>query len=161
MKHLYTEDEVNDLTNQLLNILFRNNSTLFIRHNSFDFANSFPTDIQSYFNDLIIHDLRELGNCVQYKLWTAASLMSFRIFEQVVMIHVSVDLKVSIDKLTLGKAMNHLTKSFNKDFVKQLRKIQQLRNLGMHPEHIFTREETIEITDIILWMVLYIHSIVE
>lgn len=87
--------------------------------------------------------------------------MSFRLFEEVVMIHVSEDLKIPTDKLTLGKAIDHLTKIFNKDFVKQLRKIQKLRNIGMHPEHQFTRDETIEITNIVLWMVIYIHSIIE
>jgi len=157
MEPIYSEAEINNFSTQLLQILFQPHNPYYGGH--FNFSECFPETIQRHMTDFITDDLKELGHTVQHSLWTAASLMAFRIFEETVMVHVSIDLNISINNIHLGKAIDHMSKTFKKSFVEELHKIRKLRNKGMHPEHQFSRQEVIDLIYDILWIFLFVYSI--
>jgi hypothetical protein len=109
--------------------------------------------------DFILEDINELGFAVQHSLWTAASLMAFRVFEETVVTHVSYDLDISTNNKNFQKIIGYMSKTFKQSFVEQLHALRKKRNTGMHPEQRFSKQEVINIIDEVLWILLYVYSI--
>ncbi len=99
-----------------------------------------PENISSMFlpkiwdtiNESIKKDINELFRAYSHNLWTATSLMAYRIFENVLKVHIEYDLKDEPAK-DITDAINKLEKhEYNSFLLDTLRKFKDHRNSFMH-----------------------------
>jgi len=160
MESFYSEPQISDLSNQLLNKLFQQPNGYYSHHSrEFDFSAYFPEPVRGNMTDFLLEEIRELGLAVQNSLWTASSLMAFRVFEETVITHVSYDLGISTNNKSFQKIIRYMSKTFKPSFVEQLQELRKKRNTGMHPEERFTKQEVIDIAYEVLWILLFVYSI--
>lgn len=159
MESIYSEAAIDDFVIRAIHHLMslRTHRSAYTRRNQF--TRMLPSDIRHYMSDLILEDLDEMASCVSHGLWTAAALMAFRILEETVLTHVSEDLGVPIKKLNLQKAITHLKRSFSAEFTKQIDRVRQTRNRGMHATERYGEAETREILELVIWLTVYVYSI--
>lgn len=161
---LYTDDQIEFLTQRVLGEIFRSTPGTHFNppFNNTRLVNQLPADIQQYIHNDVEEDLEEMKNCAQNNLFTAASLMAFRIFEKIVFFHIEYDLKRPKPK-TLFKGIELLKETFSKQFVNdQFQKFIRInRNKGMHSAKSFSKDEAFEIIDLTMWLVIFVCSIGE
>ncbi len=114
-----------------------------------------PDDISSLFlpkiwdtiNESIKKDINELFSAYNYKLWTATSVMAYRIFENVLKVHIVADLKEE-PAIDITDAINKLENNkYDFDLLKILYELKENRNSFMHGN---TRASTQEAKDSII-----------
>lgn len=159
---LYTDEQIEFLTQRVMDKIFSNTSYYSPTNLGYNLVTQLPSDIRQHIHDDVEADIEEMKTCVGNNLYTAASLMAFRIFEKIVFFHIKYDLKVKKPK-TLYNAIELLKKTFSKKFVnEQFQKFIRLnRNKGMHSAKSFTRDEAYEIIDLTVWLVIFVCSIEE
>ncbi|GIT99700.1 hypothetical protein TSL6_02070 [Sulfurovum sp. TSL6] len=99
-----------------------------------------PEDISSLFlpkiwdtiNESIKKDINELFRSYGFRLWTATSLMAYRIFENVLKVHIKHDLKGE-PAIDITDAIKKLEKhKYDPNLIKTLYELKEDRNSFMH-----------------------------
>ena len=159
MKMLYSDDQIENLTDKVLKFMFLNTGFSLYRYNQ-DIMNILPNNIKQYIHDDLENDIKEMTICIKNNCWTAASLMSFRIYEKIIFFHIKYDLNQKRPK-NLFIAIELLKRTFHKGFVdKQFQEFMRLtRNKGVHTDKCFSKDEAYEIIDFTIWLVIFICSI--
>lgn len=159
MEQIYTEEEINYYTADLIRKIASPQMIYPWANRKYDLIDFFPSDLEDYMDDFICAEINDIGNCIQNNLWTPATLMAFRVFEDTVKIHVAVDLKINCKKLKLHDAVRHMKNTFKSSFVRELLKLNKKRNKGMHPKVRFDHEEALEVIELVVWIVMFVYSI--
>ena len=113
----------------------------------------------------VIADINELGLCLHHStsrgvsLWTAASMMAFRILEDTARRTVYGDFDIDDAKMSLHQVLEELERVFTGDLVECLQELRQLRNEAMHGEARFSRKRALEIVRISMFVVLMLYSL--
>lgn len=154
MDFMFSDDQLDEFTNSIIRSIFTN-----YVFNPYTLIQSFPSDIAQYMTDDLISDINDMGECFKNSLYTPGMLMAFRIFEKSINTHLEDDLKIEGNN-KLHKSIQHLNKSFSKDFVGRLQKIRKIRNKTTHSDKVFEKDESTEILDDIMWVVLFVFNIV-
>ncbi|MCO4782712.1 MAG: hypothetical protein KC646_10350 [Candidatus Cloacimonetes bacterium] len=157
----YTEEELNTY----LNNIQRNIPNLLIPRNPYSRQPSllslFPQICVEVMLDFLIEEINELEACMRGGLWTASTLMAFRIFEDTIHCHVEEDLNIKVDNLNLKSCIDKMKKSCNPSFVDSLHKLRMIRNKTMHPEERFTKDKALDIILQVCDIVMYVYAIEE
>ncbi|MBA7524268.1 hypothetical protein ES705_16405 [subsurface metagenome] len=106
----------------------------------------FPIEIVNSMSDPLKKDINETLKCYANCLWTATTLMCFRILEREIRNYLRKNYNVK-DKLeSIGACIEQFKKfSTNDTFLNNLERIKDLRNKGMYGEYRFSSEETKEL----------------
>ncbi len=122
-----------------------------------DCTNLFPEVFLWDMSDFVIKDINELLRCVEFELWTAVVVMSARILESQLKIHI----KNYVGKKppnTIGECIEVLRQVYSDDFLEHLSKMRELRNEAMHGERRFSSDESLIICKNVLGVVAWIHN---
>lgn len=126
-----------------------------------------PVDISSLFlpkiwdtlNESIKKDINELFDAYYYKLWTSASLMAYRIFENVLKVHINHDLKEE-PAIDITDAIKKLEKhKYDSDLIKILYELREYRNSFMHGNTRASTQEAKESIVKVISLAMNIHNI--
>lgn len=126
-----------------------------------------PVDISSLFlpkiwdtlNESIKKDINELFNSYYYKLWTATSLMAYRIFENVLKVHINHDLKED-PAIDITDAIKKLEKhKYDTDLIETLYELKEYRNSFMHGNTRASTQEAKESIVKVISLAMNIHNI--
>ena len=97
-----------------------------------DISSLFLPEIWNSINEDIRKDINELFSAYSHSLWTATSLMAYRIFENVLKVHIIYDLKDESVKY-ISDAINILEKhKYDTYLLNTLRNLKDHRNNFMH-----------------------------
>lgn len=119
----------------------------------------FHNSILNNMNEYLKKDLRETIDCFYYELWTATSLMCFRIIERELKTHINVDLEVEEDIMNWYRCIEILEdNNYNESFIEKLNEMRELRNLGMHGEKRFSSKDTIGLVRNAFFIVSWIYN---
>jgi len=111
-------------------------------------------------DDYVIKEINETIMCFRLGLWTATSLMSFRLIEGELKIHIEDNLGIKKQISTLGECIDQLrTQGVNTEFLNSLDAVRQDRNDAMHANLRFSSEKAIQLFHLALWIVLWIYNI--
>ena len=129
------------------------------RSSSSDIVSKIPRKILDTINQDVTKDLKELLNTYQCQLWTATALMTGRILENVLKIHITYDLKEkSVNDI--GDAINILEKNkYNQNLIKKLRALNEKRNTFMHGNKRAGSHEAKELLVDVIDIVINVHNI--
>ena len=112
-----------------------------------DSSSLFLPKIWNTINESIKKDINELFRAYGYRLWTATSLMAYRIFENVLKVHIEHDLKEE-PAIDITEAIKKLEKhKYDPNLIKILYELKEYRNSFMHGN---TRASTQEAKDSII-----------
>lgn len=126
-----------------------------------------PEDISSLFlpkiwdtiNESIKKDINELFDAYYYKLWTATSLMSYRIFENVLKVHINHDLKEE-PAIDITDAIKKLKKhKYDPILIKLLDELKENRNSFMHGNTRASTQDAKESIVKVISLAMNIHNI--
>ena len=160
MDNLYTDSQLDSISERILRSIFSNTQQSIMGVYQLPLLiNDFPREIVEYMTDDLVIDINEMGGCFKNALYTSGMLMAFRIFEKTIKTHLEYDLNIKCNH-QLHRSIQLLEKSFCKDFVRKLQKIRKIRNKTTHSDKVFNRDETIELIDDIVWVVVYVYSII-
>lgn len=154
MDSIYSDEQLDHITTNIIQII--SNNTVFTPYSLIQY---FPTEAVQYMTDDLISDINDMGGCFKNSLFTPGMLMAFRIFEATIDTHLEYDLNIKCNN-KLHKSIEHLRESFSEEFVGRLQKIRKIRNKTVHSDRIFKKDESIEILDDIVWVILYVYSII-
>ena len=117
-----------------------------------------PKSCVKRMSQFFLNELIELDLCIKNHLWIASSLMAFRIFEEIIDTHLSIDLKIDPTNFNLKNRINHCNKFFNKAFVDEMHNIRSLRNKSMHADIQLSAKESLYIVLKVSKIVMYVYS---
>ena len=120
----------------------------------------FHPDILGSMKDFLKKDLDETLDCFYYELWTATSLMCFRILERVLKTHINCDLEVEDEINNFWQCIKTLEEyEYDAEFLQTLDTIRESRNLGMHGEKRFSPKDAKELVHKTFYLVSWIYNI--
>lgn len=104
-------------------------------------------------------DINELFDAYYYKLWTATSLMAYRIFEQVLKVHIHYDLKEEPAK-DITDAIQKLKKhKYDPSLINILDELKENRNNFMHGDTRASTQEAKQSIIKVITLTMNIHNI--
>ena len=124
-----------------------------------DISDLFLPDIWDTIHVSIQKDINELFDAYYYKLWTATSVMAYRIFENVLKVHIEHDLKEepAIDITdAIKKLENH---KYDTNLIHTLYKLKEYRNSFMHGNTRASTQEAKESIIKVMSLAMNIHNI--
>ena len=122
-------------------------------------VNLFPPECVDAMDDFIVTEINELDACLRNHLWTAATLLAFRIFEDTIKVHVKYDLKKSIRNLDLKACINLMRKTCNQQYVNQMHELRKIRNRAMHPKDQFDARSAVDIVLQVCDITMFVYAI--
>ena len=123
----------------------------------------FPDYMVKNMSDFLVKDINETLECLEYELWTATVLMSARLLESQLKIHINHDLGMDKNLNSIGQCIDVLTKQENRiytdSFLDQLDELRDLRNSGMHGSTRFGSREAIDTCKKVFAIIGWIYNI--
>ena len=121
--------------------------------------NLFPPRCVEAMDDFIVTEINELEACLRHHLWTASTLLAFRIFEDTVKVHVKYDLKKSTRNLDLKACINTMRKTCNQQYVNQMHELRKIRNRAMHPKDQFDARSAVDVVLQVCDITMFVYAI--
>lgn len=124
-----------------------------------EISSLFPQEIWDTISNNIQKDINELFKVYQYQQWTATILMSSRLLENILKVHVEYDLKESTIK-NIGEAIEKLKKhNYDPDLINELDQYREKRNRFMHGHERASSSEAKESVVFVISKTIQIYNI--
>ena len=120
----------------------------------------FPSAMVEHMNKFLKKDISDLFGCMYYELWNPTVLMSARILENQLKVHIYTDLHIEDDLQSIGACINIMKKAnYPFEFISMIDELRDLRNEAMHGEARFGSDEAMNIAKKVLKILAWIYNI--
>jgi len=105
----------------------------------------FPKQIFENMSNYFQKDIDDLILCLQNQIWVPAVLMSARILETQLKIHIEEDLNEDLVPDNIGECIGILSRNqYSKSFIDMVDELRDLRNQAMHGETRFNSQQALK-----------------